>query len=489
MKIFLLAAFFFLLTLNSFSQQYSQYNTGTLYDSFENPSQKIFVPDTSRMFASNMLVPSFNLNVLLAGDAQTALKSRLFSSYYNTADLKVGAGRYNHLNANANFYSVMFKMFPNMNGNVELGFAINTKAEARGLVSDESVALFNGTGNFPNNSYDNIFNDNFNYQLYQQVGFSYREQVTKQFAIGIKLNALSGVNYGRIQIDQSHIDFDKKNDAATLQLSGTAYQSGDGGRPFIQNFLPTFHNPGMSVSVGTSLKTPDGFTLQGNIKDLGFIHWNNSSTVDNFNNFGSPVTIHGLSTSFREDSIYNKANFIASSNQLNTGFNTHTNGLLEISATKSYWLGNNETVRFSPTLILSKELFDTRFTSVLVAPFHYQKFSITLTTAYNDLNLVNFGAQFMIKADNSEFFIGSESLFQTTGFISSAIHSSVNTTQPQTITNPTGYTGINYYVGYALKFGSVIEPNMNSSHIPNGEKGFIGRIWDRIFPQDAIKAN
>jgi len=484
MKKLLLITFLLLFTLHGFSQRFSQYNTGTLFDSFENPAQRTFIPDSSKMFASNFLVPNLNFNFFLTGDAQIPLKTRLFSSYYDTSPLQVGAGKYNHLNLNMNYYSIMFKIFPNINGNAELGFSLNTKVEAKGIVSDETVALFNGTGSFPNNSYDNIFNDNFYYQIYQQIGFSYREQIDNNFAVGIKFNALSGVSYNKLEIDQSHVDFDKTNDQASLALQGSNYSSSNEGQSFAQNLFPRFRNPGASISIGTTYKTEDGFTIQGNIKDLGFIHWNKASTIYSFNNIGAPVVVGGLSTASREDSIYNKASYIttpsASATTKTGSFTTPTNGLLELSATHSYWFGADESVKFSPTLIASKELFYTGFTGALVAPFQYKKYVITVTSSYDDLNLFNFGGQFMIKTPNSEFFIGSESLFQSAHLISSSIKSTPNIT-------PSSFTGLDFFVGFAIKFGNIIEPNMNSSSVPNGEKGFIGKLWDKLFPTDPVK--
>jgi hypothetical protein len=488
MKNWLLVFFFLLFTVRGFSQQFSQYNTGTLYDSFENPSQKVFIADTSKMYAFNFLFPNFNTNAFLTGNVQSAAKTRLFSSYYNTAALQVGNGKNNHLNVNANAYSVMFKVFSSFDGDQELGFSLNTKAEGRGLLSDETVAIFNGPGSFSGNNYPNIFNDNFYYQVYQQIGFTYREQVTSKFALGIKVSALSGVDYNKVQINSSRLIFDKPNDAATLELQGKSYESGNEGKSFAQNLLPTFKNPGASVSLGSTYKTPDGFTLQANIKDLGFIHWNKTSDIYNFNNFGSPVTINGLSTPHREDSIYNKANFIVTKTaKLATDFSTSTNGLLELSASKTYILSGNELTKFSPTLIASKELMFTGFTAALVAPVQLGKYVMTLTSSYNDLKLFTLGGQFMIKTANSEFFIGSDKLYQTASLIYSGLKSS--TAQVQTFSTPTAFTGGDFFIGFSMKFGPIIERDMNSSSMHRGEKGFLGKLFERIFPKDEIRNN
>ena len=488
MKKILLLLLLFLSSAKIFAQRFSQYNTGTLYDSFENPSQKVFTSDTSKMFSFNFLVPNFNFNFFLTGNVQSALKSRAFSNYYNTAALQIGRGRYNQLNANASAYLVMFKVFSDVNGEQELGFSINTKVESRGIVSDESVALFNGPGGFPNSSYNNVFNDNFYYQMYQQIGFTYRETITKNFSLGIKLSALSGVTYDKIEINQSQVTLDTANDAASLALAGKNYVSSNEGKSYLQNMIPTFRNPGASISIGGSYKSEDGFTVQGNIKDLGFIHWNKHSSTYFFNNIGAPITIGGLSTSSREDSIFNKVHPLTTTAPSINSFSTATNGLAELSVNKSFWLDYDRNFNFSPTLIAQKELLYSGFTAALVAPFNYHKYTVTLTSSYNDLKLFNFGGQFMIKSDDFEFFIGSERLYQSASLIKSAL--SKASAPLEYYTAPTSFTGADFFIGVSWKFGPIVEHNMNSSGVAvNNEKGFLGRFFERIFPQDAIKNN
>jgi hypothetical protein len=481
MKKFLLICCCFFITVKSFGQQFSQYNTGTLYGSFENPSQRTFVPDTSREYAFNFFIPNFNTNFFVTGDAQTALKTRAFSSYYNTADLKTGMGKYNHFAANANAYSIMFKVFASLSGNVELGFFTNTKSELRGVVTDESVALFNGFTNFPNNNYSNVFNDNYRLQVYNQIGFTYREQVTKRLSVGIKLSAVSGLYYKRMDITQSAISFDKPNDQATLSLQGTEYDNGStDGESTASKLGASFRNPGAAVSIGASYTDESGFNWQGNIKDLGFIHWGSASTVANFSEDSTLVS--GLSTPNREKNITDALSHITSINQVKKGFTTPTNGVIELSINRSYWLDYDDRLKFSPTLIASKALFYPDFTAALVAPVQYHACSISLTTSYNDLKLLNFGAQFMLKKDNSEFFIGSDRLFPTASFISEATKGS--TPQTQTPTNIGPFTGMDFFVGVSFKFGYLIESHMNESSIPDGSKGFLGRLWDKWFHKD-----
>ena len=107
MKKFLLVLCLLFFTVKLFAQQFSQYNTGSLYDSFENPSQKAFIPDSSKKYASNFLIPNFNFNAFLSGDGQATLKNRAFLYKYNDSALRINQGRYNLANMNANVYLVM----------------------------------------------------------------------------------------------------------------------------------------------------------------------------------------------------------------------------------------------------------------------------------------------------------------------------------------------------------------------------------------------
>src|SRR5215216_1626733 len=118
-KIYILL-FFLLISFSVSAQQFSQYNTGTLYDSFENPSVRSFIPDSSRQYAFNFFIPNFNANAYITGNIQQALKNRLFATKpsYEAKALKIGKGKYNHVNANVNAYGLMLKTFTSLNGDV-----------------------------------------------------------------------------------------------------------------------------------------------------------------------------------------------------------------------------------------------------------------------------------------------------------------------------------------------------------------------------------
>ena len=476
MKKFLLFFCLQITFISAFAQQFSQYNTGTLYESFENPSVRSFVPDSSRQYAFNFFIPNFNTSGFLSGDAQIPIKTRTFKYYYNTTPLQVGNNRYNYGYASAAVYSIMFKLFTSLDGNQEVGFFAKSVGEARTTFSDESVALLNGPAKFNNSIYNDIFNDKYKYQAYHQFGFTYREEIDKKLSIGLKVSALLGITYSDFKVDHSSIAFNNENNTADLGLAGTYRSTGAPGHFSVHDILPTLRNPGAGISMGITYKTDDNIIIQGNLKDVGFIHWaTNSQTTA----FDRSATINNLTGPHREDSIYVAVhNIVHKSASLTGAFATPTDGKLEASASKSFWIDDDKSFKYSPTLIASKSLVYTDFTAALLNRFNYNNYSLSLLTSYNDMRYFNLGLQFMVKSANAEFFIGSEAITKSGQLALAELGSST------AINQASSFTGADIYLGFSLKFGAVIEHPMNASSIPMGEKGFFGRLYNRLFKTD-----
>jgi len=471
MKQFLLVCFFFLLAAKGFSQQFSQINTGTLFDSFENPSQRAFVPDTSKKYAFNFIIPNFNANFSLTGDVQSTLVSRAFGGKYNDGALQIGKGNNNNFIFNGNAYLLMFKVFGSVQGDTEFGVFLESKAEGKGSFTDETIAAYNGTGAFANSVYDNVFNDHYYEQIYNSIGFTYREQVIKKrLSIGFKLGFLMGINYGKLDIAESHVNFDQVNNTATISLRGRFYQSKGPGNVDYRSFLPTSRSPGAQISMGATYKTDDNIFVQGNIKDLGFIDWYEKSTIANFN---LTETAKDLNLKTRENSVAGVVNSILRDGKLAQRFTTLTDAKFELSAMKSYWLDEDMNVKYSPTVIASKELWYNGFAAGMVNHFQYRNYHGSLTVSYDNANLLNVGLQLMVKSYNGEFYIGSDKLMQTVALAAARSNYSSYSNG--------SFTGASFFMGFSYKFGPVIEHPLNSSVMNNGERGFLGRLYNRLF--------
>ena len=79
----------------------------------------------------------------------------------------------------------------------------------------------------------------------------------------------------------------------------------------------------------------------------------------------------------------------------------------------------------------------------------------------------------MFKSGNMEVFTGSDRLMNTVSLAGS-------TGKGATYTNGS-YAGADIYFGFAVKFGPVVEHPLNANVIPDGNKGFLGRLWNRVF--------
>ncbi len=239
-----------------------------------------------------------------------------------------------------------------------------------------------------------------------------------------------------------------------------------------------FKNPGVTFSLGTMFKTWDGFIIQTNIKDLGFIHWQRFVDKYNFNGSG---TVTDLTSNKRESVLYNTYNDIITGQRArDTTYNTPLDGRAEISVSKLIWGNDDLSWKYMPTLIASKELFYSGFIAALVNPITYNnKYTLSFTGSYTDTKIFNLGVQFMIKSPNAEFFIGSDRLTNSMNFLSAA-------GKNQTAINAIpGYTGGDITLGFSMKFGDVTEHPMNSSVIPlDPDKGLLGRLWNKIFRPD-----
>jgi hypothetical protein len=470
---YLLVLLFIAFHLRLSAQQFSQYNTGTLYDSFENPTQKAFIPDSSRKVAFNLFVPNFNLNFSLTGNAQSDLKSRVFANVY---DLKspttIGKKNFNYANLNLNAYFIMLKFYTSLDGDQELGISGQTKMEGRGVFTDESVQLFADNSKFTNAYYSNLFNSRYDYQVYHNIGLTYRQNMDDQLAFGIKLSALLGVVENKVNINSSNLNIDRANDQAFLSLTGNYRSSYQPGAFTGHDILPTFRNPGAAISLGVSYITDNNFKLQFNLKDLGFIHWNSQSLNGDFSNTG---IVKGLSQPGFEDSLKKTATSIFQYGRLMGGYTTPTDSHFEFTASHSYMLSESG-IKYSPTLVLSKQLFYTGFIGALVNHFQYQNFVATLTASDDDMHLLSIGAQLMFKTPNAEVFIGSDRLQQNTDMIVSAFNSSSSATRAN---GP--YSGASFYLGFSFKFGPVIEHQSNSSVTPMGDRpNFFKRFWQQL---------
>ena len=455
------------ISVQCYAQRFAHYNTGTLYDSFENPSQAAFNVDSSRRFAFNLL-PNFNVNTYLKGNAQYSLKSRAFLGKYDNNAVTIGEGKFNDAMANLNVYVGMLRMFTSASGKRELGLAYQIKGNGRGHVTDETIALFNGTGKFDKTRpYFDIFNNRAFYEAYHQFSVNYREQVTHNFSVGIKLSLLSGIGYNNLNIAESELNKAADN-SALFRLRGTFQSTYVLGQFQNRDLLPLFKNPGAAISLGTTF-APNGYIIQGNLKDLGAIRWRGGATTHRFN---ASRTIAATTPGQTEKEVQDALTGILESGSLPGFFTKAIVGRAELSVAKKYWI--QEGISYQPTAIISKQINGQGTAWAIINQVGLGNFSTSLSGIVNEDKLFDLGLQFMYKTHNFDVFIGSEQLTRSFNLYSASKENE------DAVTKNMSHSGANLYFGFSFKFGRLLDRSNNDSYYFDGsEQGPLGRAWKR----------
>lgn len=457
------------ISLSGFAQRFAQYNTGTLYDSFENPSQAAFIPDSSRQFAINV-IPNFNANLYVKGNAQYTLKSRLFLGRYNNDAFTVGQNNYNNALVNANVYVGMIRMFTSLSGKQEVGLSYQIKGSGRGHVTDETVSLFSGLDEFKQGQNSNVFNNKAFYEAYHQFSINYREKVTRNFSVGAKLSLLSGIGYNNLDIQESNLNVNQAANTASWRLRGVFQSTYRLGEFRKRDLLPTFQHPGAAVSLGATYIAPGGIILQGNLKDLGFIRWGANALTYNFNRAN---TITGRTPAEFERNVENALTNIIETRPSAGAFYKPIVGRAEFSAAKKFQLGS---IGYLPTLIVSKQVYGFGTAGAWVNQIQFDNLSTSLSGILNEDKLFDLGLQFMYKSPNFDFFVGSEQLTRSFNLLSASKENE------DAITKSMSHSGGSLYLGFSFKFGKRIERWKNDSYYYNGsEQGPLGRAWNKAF--------
>jgi len=452
-------------TINkTFAQQFSLYNSRTLYDSFENPSQRAYQVDTSRRFASNFFIPTISINSTFSGLAQSAFKTLLNDGAFNGRDITVGENKQNNITLHSNNYVAMFRMLKSVKKYREMGLSWQIRNDGRAEVSNEIFAIFDAYRIFNSSSLQDIFNLNAYNQSYHQFSFTYRQNYTKRLAIGAKFSLLSGISYTNIKVRQSEINIDESADVIDVSLRGTLRSNFKFDNFQREMVNPNFKNPGLSVTAGASYKLRDGWFVLGNLKDVGFIKWSKDSYEYNFDT--GKIFIDSASNQSADNRLADSLDMNISSFSANKSYLSAINGKAEVLINKDF--GN-----YRPNLILSKSIYDKGGDIALVNNYHYKKFVFTAMADYNTYGFLQLGVQFMVKTPNVEFYMGSDHLLK-----------SLETLKPYNKNETTysnGYTGVSFYMGFALKFGRVLEHPANATQIPGFMKDSAGGFINRLF--------
>src|SRR5690606_21002886 len=172
------------------AQNFALYNTRTLYDTFENPSQSAFQVDSSRKIAFNFLIPTITANTHFVGPADVSLKAMLYSNKFYGEGLDIEEKRMNHFNLHSNNYIGMLRIMRQVKNYQEIGLSWQIKAEGQVDLSNASFILFDDYRYFEQAANTNLFNNKGYAQSYHQFSLSYRQAVDKRLSVGFKASLL-----------------------------------------------------------------------------------------------------------------------------------------------------------------------------------------------------------------------------------------------------------------------------------------------------------
>ncbi|MDQ0638786.1 hypothetical protein QF042_002351 [Pedobacter sp. W3I1] len=444
------------------AQQYALFGTKTMFDAFENPSQKSFTLDSSRRFSSNFFLPYFGTNAINKGSSKFAIRKLTQEGVFDTRSLPIGTGEVNHFFENSNIYVAAFRLFKSYKYQKEMGFSWQMRSDANIEYTNETLAIFDSFERFnKGQQYTGIFDTKGYEQSYHQFSFTYRENWDKRLAFGLKASLLSGILYNKLDVSNSFLYIDPAADALLIGLKGT-YSSNfsDFDEVNKKNFFPNFKNPGLSLSFGTNYTTKKGLFLMANIKDVGFIWWRSNTQRTMIDQSKVIENLEDQSNTNQEI----KDIFLLS--EESKKFLAPTNAKLDVYLSKRYGF-------YKPGLAVSKNLFYKGGDIAFINTFIVNDFSGSITPLYNLNGVFMVGLQGKYQTPNFELFMGTDNLvatsFQTYGMIKNDA------------TVGSGPNGASFYMGVGIKFGNVVNHPQFADVIPGINDNEGGSFFKSLF--------
>lgn len=425
----LLIFFFFVLIIkvDLKAQRYALFNTHTLFDTFENPAQRSFLSDYTGQHASNFLLPDLDLNFGNRGDASYTFRKRLNDGYLDTRNIPAGNNDRNIFYGSTNIYLLTYRVFNPSWSNRELGFSWQLRSDVYADYTNESVIALRNYSRLTS-AQEGLFNGNGYGQSYHQFSMDYREDIDEYLSFGFKVSVLSGITYNQADIVQSGLKVD--GNKWSVGLTGSYKAS------FLltdelntRTLLPEFKNPGFSVSLGTSYTAPSGVFVMGNLKDLGFIRWNNNSSSVLLNDV---ISVNGMGNS-NSKLLQQKIVDLLKDNNQRKSFYTPTNAKADFMVSKDYGF-------YRPGFVASKNIFYRGGDLVFVNSFRFSEFSASLSPGYNLNQFALLGLQGMYQDADFEFYLGTDNLLQSASIFK------------ETSYTDTGSIGASFYMGFGIKF-------------------------------------
>lgn len=385
------------------AQHYSLYNSGTLAESVENPWVSVF-DNACGFVASNFFIPTVNGDGFLQGDAAEAGREFLFWDRKLQQPLSDPDAK-NHLNVYGHLNVITVKYLYDQATGTELLFDHSVRSMNAATVKNITVNLAQG-GSFPiQNTYPpgtGPLNSNLFHYLYAETSIGARRRFDESFSAGVKLSYLSGIAHFDGGIGYSDGNYFAAVDQMDFKIRGEAEYTTYANDLGISDFLPSFRNPGFSISGGIEKRMDERFKFTLAVKDLGVINWKEKGEqvvltpaqvidVENFsvlNKNGAKAELDSIRAQYATAHTYRTA--------LPTRF--EAGGSLDVHP------------NYTANVLVGYFTKFKRADLNLINDFKYGDFHLILNAGYNTYHNFLLGLNFLIRSPRVDFFVGSDNL-------------------------------------------------------------------------------
>jgi len=459
------------------AQSYFLYGTHTLAESSINPSVQTFDNKKEcKKLAFNFFVPNIQMDFSSFGPVSH------FIYVYNVEN-KVDSGFYtanpnknNYFTTNQYLHLLTVKVLLNRKKSEELlldysirgiGY-LNLQNTILTLIPELNNAFSSGSITGINSSYPQLLNTNTFYYSFSQITLGFRRNISEEWSWGLNGGYLTGIFGSRIKINPSNLIINSQE----FNLTGNGgfqinhpftSDSNFNGLSSVRTYLPSTQNPGFVISGGMSYK-PDKFSeFSLNLKDLGFIHWQNAKQ------YLSVDTV-----------TYNPGNPFFLNKQINKGFKSYykDGGYTSYYGTlPAYIEGFYSKVLskyYRGTLVLSKNLITPEGNFVWVHDVRLQNFHFLVNTGYNSLQNFRLGVHLLYKTPLIEAFLGSENIGPSLNL--------PNEFNGTGTSGPGSSVGLNFNFGFAIRLGTCFKIQTATDMRTQGPYNF----WQRLFQRKAL---
>ena len=425
----------FFIPISIYGQEIALKHSGTQYDAFENPEQSGFEKDLSKRNAISIF-PAFHMLFNFKGVSSNGFKELLLSQNIDSTTFSdIGLAKMNRTNIKTNIYLFTYRILKSEKNDKELGFSVQLREDGRAKITNETFALIQSFNNFSPTSYQGIFNDKGINQSYWQFNVNYRQKYDDQWAFGGKVGLIDGISYNKVAITTSDFAINTLTNSYSANFVGNYYSSFGTDTFKIKQLYPDLKNLGLSVSGGVAFTSKKGFYFTVNIKDLGFIHWNNKTSVKY--SYNNTITIANASSSNADDRFYTAFSNIANNNPINKNLYSTLNTKIDVAVSKRF-------KNYMPVFVISKSTFRSDGQIGLLNNFKWRILNLGINPIYDFNSGLNLGTQLMLKSPNMEFYIGSEAFKPTQNLINGIQKDDIN------IIDKTPRAS--FYMGLTMKF-------------------------------------